>query len=161
MISANMRLKGYVTTYRSIAGRSNQELELALGFQMGALDSGYVVYALCESVQAGEFEWKDRTSYSAGWHYDPSIHEYVQRYDELRAQLGKQNNWSEAKTDRQLAVFLDQHRRRLNVRDGEDRIVKVYPLGRVGSYPDSEDRNIPQWSLLFPKEFRHEKPMAE
>jgi hypothetical protein len=147
-------MKGYVTTYAAIAGKSASELEQSLGFHPGALTSGYLVYALSSPVAVGEFEWKDRTKYSDGWHYDLSINEYVQRRDELRAHLGKSNNWDEVATDLQLARFMEEQRRRINVRAGSERIVKVKPKGTVANFPDSPFRSIPQWRLNVIKTFR-------
>lgn len=147
-------MKGYVTTYAAIAGSSLRDLEQRLGFQPGALADGYCIYALTSPVAADEFDWKDRTRYSDGWHYDPSIDEYVQRRDELRAHLGKSNSWDEAATDRQLERFMQEQQRRLNVRSGPDRIVKVRPKGLVANFPDSPFRNVPQWRLTVAKTFR-------
>ena len=64
---------GYVTTYASVTGKSGFALEQVLGFYPGALGKGFLVYQLAEPVALGDFEWKDRTAYSDGWHFDPAI----------------------------------------------------------------------------------------
>lgn len=146
-------LKGYVTTYSSIAGRSHAELANVLGLGVGALKNGYKVYQLVESVGAGDFDWKDRTRYSDGWRFNPAIDEYVQRADELRAHLGKLHGYDENVVDTQLSLFRLDQLHKLNIRSGPERIVKVVPDGRVSDYPDSEFRDIPQWKLKNPKQF--------
>jgi hypothetical protein len=147
-------LRGYVTTYAAVAGRSSTVLERALGLGPGSLRAGYAVYELSAYVYSKEFEWKDRTMFSDGWHEDPSINEYVQRFDELRAHYGKRNNWSETATDAQLRRFLALQQSRLNVRVGASRIVKVVTTAPVLSFPDSPLRDIPQWRLTVRKPFR-------
>jgi hypothetical protein len=146
-------LRGYVTTYRAVAGRSHAELADVLGFAPGTLSNGYRVYQLSEPVGPGDFAWKDRTRYSAGWHFDPAIGEYVQRADELRAHLGKRHGYDEGQVDRELAAFQVQQVQKLNVRSGPDRIVKVVPTQAGSDYPDSGFRNIPQWVLKNRKKF--------
>jgi hypothetical protein len=148
-----MHMKGYVTTHDSIAGRSARDLEQALGFQIGSLNAGYHVYELSGAVALGEFEWKDRTSYSDGWHFDPTIQEYVQRPDELRAHLGKANGWDEAATDRKIEQFMRQQCLMLNQRSGPSRIVKIVARGKIAGFPDAPYRNIRQWKLTVPKLF--------
>lgn len=145
--------KGYVTTYAAIAGKSIQELEKTLGFHIGSLNSGYKVFELSEPVFKNDFEWKDRTAYSDGWHWDPTINEYVQRWDEFRAHLGRANDYDEAATDSQLNQFMEEQLRLLNVRSGGGRIVKLVPGGRVPAFPDSPFRNVPQWKLTIVKRF--------
>ncbi len=146
-------LKGYVTTYASVAGRNHVELANVLGLGRGALNNGYKLYQLVESVGSGDFEWKDRTRYSDGWHFNPAIDEYVQRVDELRAHLGKHHGYNESVVDSQLSMFRLDHLHKLNVRSGPERIVKVVPNDRGIDYPDSEFRDIPQWKLKNPKQF--------
>ena len=136
-----------------VAKRDRRDLERALGFNAGALKAGYSVYALISPIALGEFEWKDRTRYSDGWHFDPTIGEYVQRADELRAALGKQNNWQEDATDRQIKILMEKQRECLNVRSGPNRIVKVSAKQKVASYPDSPFFDVPQWRLTAPKAF--------
>ena len=147
------RFRGYVTTYRCVAGKNAADLERALGFGAGSLGAGYALYQLCEQINLEDFEWKDRTAYSAGWHYDPSIQEYVQRSDELRAQLGRESSWSESATDLKIEAFMELQVKRLNVRSGPDRIVKVLPNKAGDRYPDSRLRNVPQWKLKCLKSF--------
>jgi len=113
-----------------------------------------VIYALVAPVAIGEFEWKDRTRYSDGWHYDPSINEYVQRRDELRAHLGRLNSWDEAATDRQLDQFMEQQRGRLNVRGGPDYIRQGETKRAGRAFPDYSFRNVAQWQLAVVKAFR-------
>jgi hypothetical protein len=144
---------GYVTTLASIQRRSTAQLEQALGFVAGSLAAGYVVYALADPVGIGDFEWKDQTTYSDGWHFDPVIGEYVQRHDELRAHWGKRNQYSEPATDVKLQEILASHARRLNVRYGPERIAKVLAKTRIAAFPDSPLRGIPQWKLRFCKSF--------
>ena len=144
---------GYVTTMSSIAGKTAGELERALGLGSPSLASGFYVYALAESVGMDDFEWKDRTAYSDGWHFDPIIGEFVQRRDELRAHWGKVNQYDEAKTDAKLADLMRQQVVRLNVRLGPERIVKVISRQEVLSFPDSPFRTVPQWKLRTWKSF--------
>jgi hypothetical protein len=151
--TSRQQLNGYVTTYSAVAGRSHAELEDVLGFAPGAFSNGLRAYQLSEPIGPNDFEWKDRTRYSGGWHFDPSITEYVQRADELRAHLGKQRGYEEVVVDRELAAFQLAQLKRLNVRSGPDRIVKVVPNGKANSYPNSEFRNIPQWRLKSDKQF--------
>lgn len=154
MVTTSLQqLKGYVTTYSAVAGRSHAELEDVLGFGPGVLSAGLRAYQLSESVGPTDFEWKDRTRYSGGWHFDPSISEYVQRADELRAHLGKQRRYDEVVVDTELAAFQLAQLKKLNVRCGPDRIVKVIPNANANSYPDSGFRNVPQWRLKSEKLF--------
>lgn len=158
MTSLQIRLMdGYVTTHAAIAGKNVRDLEQALGFLPGALTKGYRVYELISPVTMDEFEWKDRTRYSGGWHYDPPSNEYIQRHDQLRFHLAKSNGWNEAAADAQLKRFMEEHCVRLNVRTGPERIVKVDPLVKVqqgfDSYPDSPYLDIPQWRLKVAKTF--------
>jgi hypothetical protein len=148
-----VQLKGYVTTHRSVAGRSHAELANVLGLAPGALNNGYRVYQLDDYVGPGDFEWKDRTRYSDGWHFDRAIAEYVQRADELRAHLGKRHAYNESVVDHELAVFWVDQLLKLRVRSGPDRIIKVVPDDEGSAYPDSELRNIPQWKLKNRKQF--------
>jgi hypothetical protein len=150
---ARETLGGYVTTLDSVARRGSVELARALGFAPGALMGGYVVYALADPVALPDFEWKDRTSYSDGWHFDPRIGEYVQRQDELRAHWGKRSGYDESATDARLREIMAGHVRRLNVRHGPERIVKVLARGPVSAFPDSPLRGIPQWKLRVRKSF--------
>ena len=144
---------GYVTTLSSIVGKTSTEIELSLGLGPGSLASGFYVFALTDRVALSDFDWKDRTTYSDGWHYDPSIDEYVQREDELRAQLGKLNAYDEAATDGELREIMQKQVGRLNVRTGPQRIVKVLSKVTVSSFPDSPHRNVPQWKLRVRKAF--------
>jgi hypothetical protein len=153
LLGLHEQFKGYVTTQAAITGRNATEIEIALGFGPGSLADGFYVFALAEPIEVKDFEWKDRTMYSDGWHYDPSIGEYVQRRDELRAHLGKLNSYNEAVTDGKIVDIMQGQVQRLNVRSGPERIVKVVPKGRVSSFPDSPHRNVPQWELRFPKSF--------
>ena len=147
------QLAGYVTTLSSIAGKTAGELERVLGLGAPSLASGFYVYALAEDVGVDDFEWKDRTAYSDGWHFDPMVGEFVQRGDELRANWGKVNQYDEAKTDAILAALMRRQVVRLNVRVGPERIVKVISRQVVLSYPDSPYRNVPQWKLRTRKSF--------
>lgn len=157
-----MQKKGYVTTFQSIAGKSPTELERTLGFSAGALQGGYDVFALKSPVSIDEFDWRDRTRYSAGWHADPTIKFgsnpstvwLVQRRDELRAALGKLNNYDERATDAAITRMLTVELGKLNVRSGPGRIVKVEPRQRPAGYPDSPYRDIPQWELKVLKDFQ-------
>ncbi|HKW49838.1 MAG TPA: hypothetical protein VJN70_20440 [Gemmatimonadaceae bacterium] len=146
-------LSGYVTTMRSIVGKDSRELEDALGFSSGSLRNGFYVFALDAPVISAEFDWKDRTMYSGGWHFDPTIGEYVQREDELRDHFGRLNNNDEARTDAKLDELMQVQRNRLNVREGPDRIVKVCPKSAPADYPDSRYNSIPQWRLRVKKPF--------
>src|SRR5688500_16331027 len=135
--TSNLELNGYVTTYSAVAGRSHAELEDVLGFAPGTLSNGFRVYQLSEPIGPNDFVWKDRTRYSDGWHFDPSIGESVQRADELRAHLGKQLGYDEAVVDRELAAFQVAQLNKLNVRSGPNRIVKILPNAKSNSFPDS------------------------
>lgn len=146
-------LGGYVTTLASVQRRSAAQLEKALGFAPGSLAAGYVVYALSDHVGPADFEWKDQTAYSEGWHFDPRISEYVQRQDELRAHWGKHHSYDEAATDAKLREILSGHVRRLNIRHGPDRIVKVVAKNPIAAFPDSPLRGVPQWKLRSRKVF--------
>lgn len=145
--------RGYVTTLRSIAGKGGRELEGLLGFNSGALDGGFYLFALDAPIGIGDFEWKDRTMYSDGWHFDRTIGEYVQRQDELRAHLGKLHSYNERRVDDKIDEVMRRQLLRLNVRHGADRIVKVIPKTRVTSFPDSPSRYVPQWRLRVVKSF--------
>ena len=148
------RSGGYVTTFASIDGMSSEMLERALGFPALALEGGFHIYALSEPIGSDDFSWKDRTAYSDGWHFDPTINEYVQRSDELRYSLFRQSGWNEGKADAELNKFMELQREALNVRSGPHRIVKVFPARKpTGDYPDSRFRTIPQWRLTKEKLF--------
>lgn len=144
---------GYVTTFSTIAGRTHEQLEALLGFSVGTLSSGMKVYQLRDAVGPNDFVWKDRTCYSDGWHFDPSVGEYVQRADELRAHLGKQLDYNEAAVDAELAAFQAAQVGKLNVRAGPGRIVKVVPNNKPIAYPDAFSRSSPQWRLTSRKKF--------
>ena len=146
-------MKGYVTTYRSVANKTAAELEKSLGFGSGALCAGYLLYQLSELVQVNEFEWKDKTCYSEGWHYDQTINEFVQRQDELRANFAAKNDWNEAVVDGKLLAFMKNQCLKLNMRVGDDRIVKIWPREKGDKYPDSPFRYVPQWKLTVTKQF--------
>jgi len=150
---STVRLNGYVTIHSALTGRSHAELEDVLGFAPGTLSTGFRLYQLAEPVGPNDFAWKDRTRYSDGWHFDASIGEYVQRADELRAHLGKRLNYDDAVVDREVAAFQVAQVRKLNVRSGPGRIVKILPNARPGSYPDSTFSDIPQWRLIHKKLF--------
>jgi hypothetical protein len=77
----------------------------------------------------------------------------VQRRDELRAALGKLNNYDERATDMAIERILRAELVKLNVRSGPGRIVKVVPKQRPGGYPDSDFHDIPQWELKVEKPF--------
>ncbi len=150
---SSLQLSGYVTTYSAVAGRSHAQLEEVLGFASGTLSNGFRVYQLSEPIVPTDFVWKDRTRYSDGWHLDPSIGEYVQRVDELRAHLGKNLGYDEGLVDRELASFQVAQVNKLNIRSGPGRIVKILPTAQSRSFPDSPVRNIPQWRLTNKKLF--------
>ena len=153
--------KGYVTTLGSVSGKGDAELERTLGFNAGSLKAGFDTYRLLDPVAINEFDWRDRTRYSAGWHIDPTIRFgfnpnvrwAVQRRDELRAALGKQYNYNEKVTDLAIERILREELVKLNVRRGPGTIVKVRPRNTPNGYPDSPYRNIPQWELKVPKLF--------
>ena len=146
-MEAALKLAGYVTTLGSIAGRPSEELEDVLGFNRGALKAGYRVYRLAELIAPGDFEWKDRTRYADGWHYDSTIGEYVQRQDERRWSFRKRSDYDGNKGDAEFDGFIREQRRLLNVRTGWAQIVKVVPNVRPTGFPDSEARNVPQWYI--------------
>jgi hypothetical protein len=156
-------LKGYVTTLSSVTGRSETELEERLGFNRGSLGGGYYIYALAAPVSLTDFEWKDQTAYSDGWHFDPSITPFkaqgdatvygVQRQDELRAHLGKIHDYDEAATDRAIDDIMRIQVAKLNVRIGNERIVKVISKSPVSGFPASPFRRVPQWNLKVLKAF--------
>jgi hypothetical protein len=154
-------MKGYVTTLDSILGKTDYEMEQALGFSQGALKSGYKVYALTEPVSASEFYWRDKTRYSGGWRADPSVKFGsdpnvvwgVQRQDELRAALGKKLNYDEKAVDAVMDGVLRESLTDLNQRTGPRRIVKVVPNKSPDGYPDARSGNIPQWELVVKKQF--------
>jgi hypothetical protein len=146
-------MKGYVTIFDAVVGRSAIELEQVLGFYPGSLMSGYQIYGLSAPVCVGEFRWKDKTMFSGGWGNDASINESVQRDDELRFELWKASSWNETISEGQLKLFMASQCDLLNVRFGGSRIVKVVPLGVVLEYRDSEFNDVPQWELTVPKLF--------
>jgi hypothetical protein len=147
------QMNGYVTALSFIAGLSHAELANALGFAVGTLSNGYRVYQLAAPVGPDDFEWKDRTRYSAGWRGDRSLGYKVRRVDELRAEFGKQHSYDEAAVDRSLAAFHAAQLEKLQVRSGPDRIVRIVPNLRPSSYPDSDWRDVPQWELKNEKRF--------
>ena len=100
-----------------------------MGFAPGTLSNGFRVYQLAEAIGPNDFVWKDRTRYSDGWRFDPSIRAYVQRLDDLREHLGKKFRYDEAVVDRELAAFQVAQVGKLNVRSGPNRIVKIRPNG--------------------------------
>jgi hypothetical protein len=147
--------RGCVTTFEAIAGKPSLEVARLLGFNGDALRAGYKVWRLNEKVELGEFEWYDSTAYSGGWHFDPSIDEFVKRYDERRATLGRIHGYNEARVDAKLARFMEVQRIRLSVRSGPAQVVKVrarVPDHTTG-YPDAEVRTVRQWNLLKDKKF--------
>jgi hypothetical protein len=152
-VGSTRSFKGYVTILAAVRGKRPREIEQALGFSPGMLSDGYFIYELISPVTAADFEWKDRTKYSDGWHFDRSIEEYVQRSDQLRFQLWKRSGWDEKVSEVELRRFMEDQQRRLNVRVGSERIVKIVPRRR-GTFPDSDVRNIPQWKLAVSKIFR-------
>jgi hypothetical protein len=146
---------GCVTRFQDITGQSSLEVARLLGFNPGALRAGYIVWRLDEKVEPGEFEWLDSTAYSGGWHFDSSIGEFVKRYDERRAILGRIHAYNDARVDSKLARFMEVQRIRLNVRTGPAQIVKVKAKvsKHTKDYPDSEVRTVRQWNLLKAKQF--------
>ena len=156
-------MKGYVTTLESVLGKTDYELEDTLGYRHGSLKHGFKLYILAQTVSAGEFTWRDRTRYSAGWHRDPSIKFGddpnvvwgVQRQDELRAALGRKLNYDEIAVDLEIDKLRQEDLLALNMRTGPRKIVKVRPLKTLGrdDYPDSILGNIPQWELTVYKQF--------
>jgi hypothetical protein len=156
-------MKGYVTTLQSVLGKTDYELEDSLGYRHGSLKPGFEIYTLAQTVNAGEFVWRDKTRYSAGWHRDPSIKFGddpnvvwgVQRQDELRAALGRKLNYDEKAVDLEIDKLRQRDVLELNMRTGPRKIVKVRPLKKLGpdDYPDSIAGNIPQWELTVPKQF--------
>ena len=66
--------------------------------------------------------------------------------------LGKRFDYDERATDNALDQFLAEHVRRLNVRSGPGRIVKLVP-SRPASYPDSSTRETLHWKLTVTKQF--------
>lgn len=153
--------KGYVTQLSFVQDKSAAYLEAALGYNRGALASGYKVFALQNVVRSDEFEWKDRTRYSDGWHADPSIRLgqnektvwSVQRADELRYALYKRHGYNERAASQEMDSIMSRELVKLNVRSGPNRIVKLRPNSHPSSYPESEFRSIPQWRLTVQKEF--------
>jgi hypothetical protein len=158
-----MALKaGCVTTLESVLGKTDQELEAALGYKRGWLRPSFELYALAEPVLAGEFLWLDKTRYSAGWHADPSIDLgdgliwSVPRDAELRAAFGRKLNYDEKAVDQEIAKLREKDVERLNVRAGTKRIVKVVPQNHSSDpkdFPDAISGNTPQWQLTVPKQF--------
>ncbi len=162
-------LKGYVTTYESIAGKSRSEIENRLGFSSGSLQSGYAIYALAEPVAKGDFGWRDTTAYSAGMAVDPDTEQngvvyQVPRLDTVRYNDAVRRGYGQSTTpgeldkisrdnDGAMARLLNDALRRLNFRTGNQRIVKISAAARPSGYPDSPYRDIPQWELLKPKRF--------
>jgi hypothetical protein len=154
-------MNGYVTTFDSVLGKTDFELERDLGYNRGALAGGFEIYALSEQVSRGDFYWRDKTRYSAGMHGDPSVKFgsdpdvvwLIPRQDELRAALGKKYNYDERTVDAAIGEILDESLKLLNQRTGLKKIVKVRPLTRPTSYPNAESGNIPQWELKKEKQF--------
>lgn len=150
-----MKMHGDVTTYQSIAGYTAEMIERRLGFARGRLARGYKVYQLKEPVAVGDFVWGDRTLYSGGWHYQYGAAEYARRIDILRGEIGRRFGYDEAKVDAWLEDFLREQARKLNVRTGRQRIVKIvseiaHDTGRfwLDQYPNAGVRNVPQWTIV-------------
>lgn len=144
-------LRGYVTTFAAVSGKTGTELEQLLGFGKGYLSDGFRVYELVAPTELNDFHWADRTTYSGGWHYDPVIGEYVQRDAEMRAHFGKLTNYNEAAADALIRRVLERKLALLR----SERIVKVCPKARKRTtYPDSTARDVPQWTLRSDKLFR-------
>lgn len=148
------RMGGYVTQWSALKYLSITKLEAALGFNPGALKYGYAVYGLADKVGIDDFEWRDRTRYSGGWHADRTI-EFgtaglvwsVQRIDELRAALGKKLNYSESAVDEELKKIKMRWLTEMNTCFGDKQIVKVLSVARIGSFPDSPMLGVPQWEF--------------
>ena len=147
-------LGGYVTQWSSLHSLGVRALEQALGFNSGALAVGYAVYGLADRVGPDDFDWRDRTRYSGGWHADPTIKWgsedvvwSVQRIDELRAALGKRLNYDEARVDQNIAEMKHRWINEMSVCFGERRIVKVISNQRISEYPNSPLRGIRQWEF--------------
>jgi hypothetical protein len=157
----SLKMTGYVTTVESIRGRTNFELEQALGFGEGTLAPGFDVYRLVEPVYKGDFVWRDKTRYSAGWHADPSVKFgpdssvvwCVQRQDELRWALAKRHNFDDHAIDVEVQTIMLTSLDELNQRSGPKMIVKVKPRVPRGLYPNARAGNIPQWELVKEKQF--------
>ena len=149
-------LKGFVTTFASVQNKNRKELEEILGFSWGALAGGYRLYRLVEEVKLGQFEWCDKTHFSGGWHYDPSIKEFVQRQDEQRWKFMQKHDYHAPKADKDFDIFMAGEMARLNVRSGPERIVKIKRNPAPGNpeFPDSKFRDIPQWKLTVGKTFQ-------
>ncbi len=137
------------------------EIEDRLGFARGSLIGGYAIYELQDMIAIDDFVWRDVTKFSAGWQADPDI-EFgpdksviwkAQRFDELRAELGKQLNYDEKKVDAALGRVMMAAQKRLNMRVGPRRIVKLIARQPLPDFPDSPHNSIPQWELIKPKAF--------
>jgi len=146
---------GCITDLRPLIGKSNVELEDALGFSRGAFGSGYWLYRLAEPLSLDDFDWLDRTKFSDGWQWRNLwtgrgwIYEAVPRKDLLRALFGKKLNYNEEAVDRALLKFKVGELEKINIGCAIGKIVKIFPKNRNGiSYPDSEYWNIPQWKIL-------------
>jgi hypothetical protein len=156
-----LKMTGYATTLESIKGRTNFELEQTLGFGEGTLGPGFDVYRLVEPVYMGDFVWRDKTRYSAGWHADPSVKFgpdssvvwCVQRQDELRWALAKQHNFDDHAIDAEVRKIMQKSLDELKQRSGPKMIVKVKPRVSRGFYPNARAGNIPQWELVKEKQF--------
>lgn len=155
---ATRREAGYVTVLSAVSGRSARELERRLGLSLGRLQQGYAIYVLTEGVGLGEFEWKDVTRHSDGWAVDPSttFKGEIMRVPVNDLMRGRHlvNTASDQQSDQALARFKAGELAKINVRAGDQRIVKVIPALLSGTYPDSPYGDVPQWRLLARKAFR-------
>ncbi len=72
----------------------------------------------------------------------------ARRVDQLRF-----NMFIETGDEPTFYCYLANEGRKLNQRQGSERIAKVMPLSAEGSYPDASGNGIPQWEIIVPKRF--------
>lgn len=154
------KMKGDVTTFDNINGFSARDIERRIGYEVGRLREGYMIFKLIENVKAEDFIWSDATSYSGGFQYRREVGEYVHRSDILREAIGRRFNFDEALANGWFKEFFEKEINKLNERNGAKKIVKVVPVTRhLGDrewyvqYPNARVRGVNQWTLVKKNNF--------
>lgn len=149
-------MTGDITIAPAIEGQTSQAVERRLGFHKGRLSDGYCVLVLLETVTAANFLWGDQTHYSGGEQLYRNENAMVPRRDLLRGEMLVRHG-SDTGADAALRDFFNKAAHRINEGVAHRGIIKVVPnirhnddMPRHLQYPDSDVRNIPQWTLLKP-----------
>lgn len=152
---------GYVTTLISVVRKPPRALSTACGFAPDRLDDGFALYFLAESVGRDEFLWRGYTRHSAGWVADAEavfngVQYMTQWADQARYRSVVVHGGDTTVANARFDSLLEREHKKLQVRAGSDRIVKVVPIRnrQNEAYPDApDDTNVPQWELMVPKFF--------